>query len=79
MTAPYSITGNVNGSQLTWTADTMDDIWKHWLALGKDRVVPETKEPVTGLTLWFGEKRVTKLLEPFVAPETKKGPDNAGA
>jgi hypothetical protein len=62
MTAPYSIT--LNGSESTWTAGTLDEIMKQWEALG----------PIAGLTLWFGEKRVTTLLETFVRPETQKGP-----
>lgn len=61
MSAPYSITLQVDGTEEKWTADTLDRIMKQWRALG----------PQAGLTLWFGEKRVTTLLEPYKRPEGK--------
>ena len=67
MTAPYSIT-HKSGEGTVYTADTLDAIMNHWLALG----------PIAGLTLWFGETKVTTLMEAVVRPETQKGPTEVG-
>jgi hypothetical protein len=65
MTAPYSITGTVNSAEMVWTFNALDDVMKRWEQLGMHRVVPESKEPVAALTLFFGEQMISKLKEPY--------------
>jgi len=63
---PYSITGNVNGTERIWAFDKLDAVMKLWDKIARDRIVPGTKDAITDLRLFYGgDKPVVALGMPY--------------
>ena len=66
MTAPYSITGKVNGVEMIWGFDTLEAVMERWDKVAQDRIIPGTQDAITDLKLFYGgDKPIIALGVPY--------------